>query len=158
MTVKKILFLLPLILCFIIPIQITEAQTVGGVDISNVRADQLSEAQIRQIDDRIREEGLTLAEFERLAIQQGGAASEVRAVRQRIQEYRMGRADRETIETGETRTVDRETEPQFIPIEVDPIERDSLKIFGMDLFSRVSRTFEPSFNIPTPVRLLTWPR
>jgi protein involved in polysaccharide export with SLBB domain len=151
MTVKKILFLLPLVLFFFIPVQTTDAQNIGGVDISNIRADQLSEAQIRQIDERIREEGLTLAEFERLAIQQGAAASEVRAVRQRIQEFRMGREDRPTIETGETRTIERETEPQFVPIEVDPIETDSLKIFGMDLFSQVSRTFEPSFNIPTPI-------
>jgi protein involved in polysaccharide export with SLBB domain len=150
MTLKKILFLLPLILYIFIPIQITEAQNLGGIDVSNIRADQLSEAQIRQIDERIRQEGLSLAEFERLAIQRGGIASEVRAVRQRIQEYRMGRTDQETIETGETRTVERETDPVFIPIEVDPIETDSLKIFGMDLFSRVSRTFEPSFNIPTP--------
>jgi protein involved in polysaccharide export with SLBB domain len=150
MTVKKILILLPLILYVFIPIQITEAQNLGGIDVSNIRADQLSEAQIRQIDERIRQEGLSLAEFERLAIQRGGIASEVRAVRQRIQEYRMGRTDQETIETGETRTVERETDPVFIPIEVDPIETDSLKIFGMDLFSRVSRTFEPSFNIPTP--------
>jgi protein involved in polysaccharide export with SLBB domain len=151
MTVKKILFLLPLVLFFFIPVQTTDAQNIGGVDISNIRADQLSEAQIRQIDERIREEGLTLAEFERLAIQQGAAASEVRAVRQRIQEFRMGREERPTIETGETRTIERETEPQFVPIEVDPIETDSLKIFGMDLFSQVSRTFEPSFNIPTPI-------
>lgn len=151
MTVKKILFLLPLVLFFFFPVQTTDAQNIGGVDISNIRADQLSEAQIRQIDGRIREEGLTLAEFERLAIQQGAAASEVRAVRQRIQEFRMGREDRPTIETGETRTIERETEPQFVPVEVDPIETDSLKIFGMDLFSQVSRTFEPSFNIPTPI-------
>jgi protein involved in polysaccharide export with SLBB domain len=29
-------------------------------------------------------------------------------------------------------------------------EEDSLRIFGMDLFDRVSVSFEPSFNVPTP--------
>ena len=121
------------------------------MDISNIRADQLSESQIHQLDERIRAEGMSLAEFERLAIQRGGSPSEVRAVRQRIQEYRAGRDERVTLETGQTRTVERAGEPQFVPIEVDRPTPDSLKVFGMDLFGQVSRTFEPSFNIPTPV-------
>jgi protein involved in polysaccharide export with SLBB domain len=150
MTVKQYLFLLPLALFLIVPSHGIQAQDLGGVDISNIRADQLSESQIRQLDQRIRDEGISLAEFERLAIQRGGSPSEVRAVRQRVQEYRADRDERETLETGQTRTVEREREPQFVPIDVERPTPDSLKVFGMDLFGQVSRTFEPSFNIPTP--------
>ena len=148
---KQYLILLPLALFLIVPSHGIQAQDLGGMDISNIRADQLSESQIRQLDERIRDEGMSLAEFERLAIQRGGSPSEVRAVRQRIQEYRAGRDERVTLETGQTRTVERAGEPQFVPIEVDRPTPDSLKVFGMDLFGQVSRTFEPSFNIPTPV-------
>lgn len=150
MKMKRYLFLLPLALLLVIFHADACGQNVGGMDISNIQADQLSDAQIRQIDDRLREEGIGLAEFEQLAIQRGASASEARAVRQRIQQLRMQSGESETVVTGETRSVERESLSQFVPVEADPDTPDSLKIFGMDLFRQVSRTFEPSFNIPTP--------
>ncbi len=133
---------------------------MGGVDITNLRADQLTNAQIRQIDERLREEGISLIQFEQLAIQQGAQPMEVRAVRQRIQEQRVngdqyseGDELEDTTMTGSTRRVDP-VDPallrQYIFADLEPEIPDSLKIFGMEMFSMFSRTFEPTFNIPTP--------
>lgn len=135
------------------------AQDLGGVDVTNLRADQLTNAQIRQIDERLREEGISLAQFEQLAIQQGAQPMEVRSVRQRIQEQRMS-GDQydldemdDTMIAGETRRVDP-VDPtrlrQFIMADLEADVPDSLKVFGMDMFRMFSRTFEPTFNIPTP--------
>jgi len=159
MMVKRFLSLISLLLFLSMYGVDVHAQDLGGVDVSNLRADQLTNAQIRQMDERLREEGITLAQFEQLAIQQGAQPMEVRTVRQRIQELRM-RGDFDDMDDfddmvagGETRRVDP-VDPtrlrQFVMADFQPDVPDSLKIFGMDMFRMFSRTFEPTFNIPTP--------
>ncbi len=159
---KQLSTLLPLLLITFFLIPDLSAQTLEGVDIRNLRADELTDQQVRQLDNRLQDEGLSLAEFERLAIQRGARATEVRRLRQRLQEQRMQRGER--VQPGDRmqlmdddlrdrerfREFDFEMEDQFVPFELDTIVTDSLQIFGMQLFGRVSRTFEPSFNIPTP--------
>lgn len=152
----RLLLILPII-CVSLVLQ-TEARQVqlpGGVDIRQMESDQLSDEQVREIDARIQEMGISLEQFSSLATQRGARPNEVSRLTQRIRQLRVqgdeeeeGRMER----SGETRQVeptdqdttfvDYETEKDSIP--------DSLRVFGSALFSQVSRSFQPSFNIPTP--------
>ncbi|MEX1010472.1 MAG: SLBB domain-containing protein [Balneolaceae bacterium] len=130
------------------------AQIPGGIDVQSMNVDELSNEQILQIDSRIRSEGITMAEFERLALQRGAQASQVRRLTERIRQVRLEGDSAEVEERGQLRPVQRDTLDLFGErverYDRDSIESDSLKVFGSDLFRELSRTFEPAFNIPTP--------
>jgi len=136
------------------------AQDVGTIDFRSIRVDELSDSQIRQIWNRAQSEGMSLNEVQSMALARGMSQSEVRKLRTRINEIRLQTEDDEVADTAEAtgtdlrRVVDL-AEDDFIVIQGDTVSVDSLmaeddKIFGASLFSRVSRTFQPSFNIPTP--------
>ncbi len=136
------------------------AQDVGNIDFRSIRVDELSDSQIRQIWDRAQSEGMSLNEVQSMALARGMSQSEVRKLRTRINEIRLQTEDDEEADTAEApgtdlrRVVDL-AEDDFIVIRGDTVSVDSLvakddEIFGASLFSRVSRTFQPSFNIPTP--------
>jgi len=137
------------------------AQNVGDIDFRSIRVDELSDAQIRQIWNRAQSEGISLNEVQSMALARGMSQTEVRKLRSRINEIRMlaedeEETDRDEITRGDLRRVVDLTEGDFIVIRGDTVAVDSLidqeedEIFGSSLFSKVSRTFQPSFNIPTP--------
>lgn len=155
---KKILILLSLSALFML-IQTTEvhAQNFGSINLSTINVNELSEDQIRQADQEIRDRGLTLQQFEQLAVAQGGSRLQATQLVQRIRSLRSSTGNGSADSTGET----RET---LIPLDESDVFRnqasqpaparqqnDSLRVFGMDLFNQVSVSFEPSLNVPTPV-------
>ena len=155
---KKILFLLSLsallTLSFTIPAQ---SQSFGSINLSTVNVNELSEEQIRQAEREIRDRGLTLQQFEQLAIAQGASRLQVTQLVQRIRSLRSSGSNDVSDSTGETRQVlipldeSEVYREQMTQVSTARSESDSLKIFGMDLFSQVSVSFEPSLNVPTPV-------
>lgn len=139
------------------------AQDIGNIDFRSIRVDELSDSQIRQIWNRAQREGMSLNEVQSMALARGMSQSEVRKLRTRINEIRL-QAEGEVEDDGDTdqvsstdlRRVVELNEDDFIVLRGDTVSVDSLvgqdddEIFGASLFSRVSRTFQPSFNIPTP--------
>ena len=155
---KKILILLSLSALFML-IQTTEvhAQNFGSINLSTINVNELSEDQIRQADQEIRDRGLTLQQFEQLAVAQGGSRLQVTQLVQRIRSLRSSTGNGSADSTGETREtlipldesdVFRNQASQPVPARQ---QNDSLRVFGMDLFNQVSVSFEPSLNVPTPV-------
>ncbi len=130
------------------------AQSFNPTDLRGVNVNELSEEQIRQADREIRDRGLSLSEFQQLAVAQGASQAQVSQLLQRIRQLRSTQGvSGDSVETGETRSIDRDQDRR-IEFESDTVQQevisDSLKIFGMDLFSKASISFEPSFNVPTP--------
>ena len=156
---KKILILLSLSALFILPIATSaDAQSFGSIDLSTVNVNELSEEQIRQADREIRDRGLTLQQFEQLAIAQGASRLQVTQLVQRIRSLRSSGGTIAPEEaTGEERDVmipldESDVFRQQVPqVSGDSAATDSLKVFGLDLFRQVAVSFEPSLNVPTPV-------
>ncbi len=129
---------------------------LGGMDFRSMNVDALSDAQLRQINQEIMDRGITVGQFEQLAIAQGGDPAQVRRLSSRLQEVRLRGEDPEEMlqprrPIDQVRLVGNLEDVTFEPREADTeTTLDSLKIFGMDLFSKVSVSFEPSFNVPTP--------
>lgn len=151
---------LAILFCFLFSFQIT-AQDLGGIDFASVNVDNLSDNQVRQVWERAQQENLSVQEVGALAQSRGMPAAEVSKLRTRLNEVRSqtdsGATDtqagslRQVEDTRDTEEDTRDTEDDQMTI--TRIERpgDQLRIFGASLFSERSVTFEPAFNIPTPI-------
>jgi protein involved in polysaccharide export with SLBB domain len=151
---KKVIFLICLLTALFSLSQTLNAQSFSPSEIRNLNVAELSDSEIRQADREIRERGLSLQEFEQLAIAQGASRAQVSQLISRIRSVRaMGEKAAE---------IDRPETERLTPITQAPVfrefereseirVRDSLKIFGMDLFDQVAVSFEPSLNVPTPM-------
>lgn len=152
--VQRLLLLLPFLIISLVYVDCSEAQSLPeGVDIETVRSDDLSDGQVRELDAEIESQGITLDQFSALAIQRGAQRNEVSRIVQRIRQLRtLGEEEEitEREESGQTRELAR-MDSIFVDFETeqDTIPREE-RVFGMSLFNQISRTFEPSFNIPTP--------
>ncbi|MEX0660725.1 MAG: SLBB domain-containing protein [Balneolaceae bacterium] len=152
--VQRLLLLLPFLIFSLINADYSKAQSLPeGVDIETVRSDDLSDGQVRELDEEIQSQGLTLDQFSALAIQRGAQRNEVSRITQRIRSLRsLGEFEEgeQREQAGQTREL-AEVDSIFVDYEAeqDSIPREE-RVFGMSLFNQVSRTFEPSFNIPTP--------
>lgn len=139
------------------------AQDIGSIDFENLTADQLSDAQIVQLYERIQERGLTIAEVETIALARSMSPAEVAKLRSRLNQLRtrgvaepgqnftsqdQSRLRRDTL-TDLYKEGDSE-KSDTLDFFLEPVEKDTLSVFGEQIFSGKNLTFEPSLNIPTP--------
>ncbi len=139
------------------------AQDVG-IDFQNLRVNDLSDAQIQQLYDRMQDRGLTIAEVETLALARGMNPSEVSKLRSRINQVKSStsgsgqqrQGDRSRMRSGSTQQranaygAYRSMQADTLDLLLGVDRSDSTKVFGSDIFSNQYLTFEPSLNIPTP--------
>lgn len=117
-------------------------------DYSKVKVDQLSDAQVKQMMQRADEMKYTDAQLEQLMSSQGMAADEVSKLRSRVEKIRSeagsasgGNVDisGRTVNSGGSET---SSKPGTAKI--------NSRIFGAELFSNGSITFEPDMRMATP--------
>ncbi|EDM37193.1 putative capsule polysaccharide export protein [Pedobacter sp. BAL39] len=131
----------------------TATGVYSQTNYSNVKVDELSDAQIRQMMTRAESVGYTDAQLEQMASAQGMRSDEVQKLRMRVSKIReQGAAistdvkaesnGREFVETTQGGAIDNEKKEK--DEEVGP------KIFGSELFRNGSITFEPNLRIATP--------
>ena len=163
----KHFLLLLLVLVLNIP---ANAQNISGIDFSSLKADDLSDQQIRQLYERMQERGMSIAEVEALAIARGTSPAEVAKLRSRLNEIRSS-----TIEDGTARAAgDRSRQVNAPPlidqrrpndtVRIDTLDllfgdvnEDTTEIFGANIFSNQNISFEPSLNIATPSNYVLGP-
>ncbi len=149
-----VLFLGILTLPAVQPHHFVVAQTGGtgldALDLSTVRAADISDAQLRSYVNRAEAEGFTIDEAFRLARERGLPASEAAALRQRVEQMQQtsgsgggtgGTSERATATPPEIADDER---PQRNETEI------SRRTFGSQMFRSEDLTFTPSLNIPTP--------
>ena len=130
-------------------------QNLMSLDLSTIKVDQLTDAQIRTYLQRIEDSGLSETEIEAALLSRGLPQSELMLLKERINGLTSGRRD---TGTGFEKIRSRQTvkpEGDFFDalkedIEAEKIlEREKL-VFGYSLFNSPNLTFDPSLNIPTP--------
>ncbi|MBO6587215.1 MAG: SLBB domain-containing protein [Gracilimonas sp.] len=150
-------------LLFVALITISAQAQNFGIDFENIRVDDLSNQQVMQLYERMQERGLTISEVESLAIARGMNPSEVSKLRSRINSVRSSMSglnqESEASNQGRLRSGNASKSltnrsqglrPDTLDVLLDSKERDTSDVFGSDIFSSQSITFEPSLNIPTP--------
>ena len=134
-------------------------------DISNVKVDELSDAQIEQIIKQVEESGMTQQQLENIAVARGLPASEVQKLKKRIADLQQQKSEseegdelsggRQLKDDISVRTSFDILDKMFSGEEEDTIlteeEIMQQKIFGFSLFNNEKLTFEPSLSIATPV-------
>ena len=144
-------------MCFQLKAQVTSPQ-----NFSSIRVDELSDAQIRSFMRQVEASGLTQAQLEQYAASKGMSPTEVKKLRERVDQ--LNQKDNLT-KKGKA----GEVEPKKVYKSENPADSlsftDSVKIksqaqlaletlksriFGMDLFKDAKTAFEPNLKLATP--------
>tara|TARA_R100001143_G_scaffold63603_3_gene73735 strand:- start:4671 stop:7259 length:2589 start_codon:yes stop_codon:yes gene_type:complete len=157
------------------------AQQMGGVSIGNIqnmRVDDLSDAELLNFYRQMQAQGFTVQEVGNIARARGLPASEVSKLTNRLNRVSVGqggagvegaprtgtRAGQETgllfdpfltaqediLLTEMRRYIQERNEADLIQ-QLQLILDEGFPVFGANIFAGSSRSFEPSFNIPTPI-------
>jgi protein involved in polysaccharide export with SLBB domain len=162
---KKIagIAVLTISLCWVYP-QAIQAQSIS--DISNIKVDDLTDAQIRELIRRANEAGLSEFELIQMARLRGVSEVELEKLRDRVEKMdvsamggRLGataskREPRKQADLNEISQGLFKEQSEFIGLEDEPSP-----YFGGDIFYNKKRrlTFEPNLNIATPKNYVLGP-
>ena len=143
-----------LLLFFLFALASTNLLAQSLSDIGKVKVDMLSDAQLQEMLDRAKGQGLNDSQVVSMAREQGMPAGEIGKLQKRISKLKQaGRKAQVASTSDETaRSMDGESELTEVPVS-DPVETLSpyqQKIFGFSLFYSNELNFNPSLNIPTP--------
>jgi protein involved in polysaccharide export with SLBB domain len=123
-------------------------------DIGKVKVDMLSDAQLQEMLQRAKSQGLNESQVVTMARERGMPAGEVGKLQQRLAKLKQGaRGGQEaTSSEGSERTMEGESELSEIPAPpaLETLSPYQQKIFGFTLFYNKELNFNPSLNIPTP--------
>lgn len=140
------------------------AQNINQQDLSTVRVDDLTDAQIRQFIQQVEASGLGDDQLEQIAAAKGMPISEIAKLRQRVEQVK--KQDQYNNQKGKTTTIQNNrkvkgTEKEKKDAKYDdqaPTEKESenipekvtSRIFGAELFANKNLTFEPNLRLATP--------
>lgn len=164
MNIKKTVLLLCLLIGVLFSSQI-KAQSLNQQNFSNVRVDDLTDDQIRQIIKQIQSSGLPESQLEQIAAARGMQPSEIAKLRARVtalsaKSSATGTSDatvkgkdgsRSQSFEGEVNEV-ASSDQKKTETEADvALQSLKSKIFGKELFANAGTTFEPNLRLPTPL-------
>jgi protein involved in polysaccharide export with SLBB domain len=118
-----------------------------GKDLSQVKAAQFSEAEIAQIGKELKANQMTLEQAEPLALAKGMSASEFTQLKVRLQSN--------TVVPTEVK--EEQKKPTATTQEGSILATKNAVVFGSELFTTKSLSFEPNQNMPTPPNYVLGP-
>ncbi|MEY2630164.1 MAG: Polysialic acid transport protein KpsD precursor, partial [Bacteroidota bacterium] len=119
-----------------------------GSDLSQVRAAQFSEAQIAQIGKELKANQMTIEQAEPLALAKGMSASEFMQLKVRLENLNSNLV---------TEKKDSKKSVNTTLSDTIHFTQKEKKIFGSELFTTKSLSFEPNQNMPTPPNYILGP-
>lgn len=121
-------------------------------DMSNIRVDELSDAQVRNFVNQVEASGLTEAQLEQVAAARGMSTGEITKLRERANKLSTPqnnpiaqssiRQDSISSTSGSNQDIGTEVEKALNEL--------NSKIFGASLFQNANPQFEPNLNLATP--------
>lgn len=135
-----------------------------GKDLSQIRVDQLSDADISKLKTQLTSAGMTIDQAEQAALAKGMSAAEFAKLKKRIDasngKEEVGKlkarkdGDKPSAEkldnSSDTLDTEKYTEKPPKPL-IDPL------IFGSELYTTVSPSFEPNMKLATPLNYVLGP-
>jgi protein involved in polysaccharide export with SLBB domain len=119
-------------------------------DLSKLKADQITDAQLQDFIKRAGASGLTESQIEAEFQRRGMPISEIEVLKSRIKTLQPAQSTAtggEGVISNNTRKVDQEANTSGPTVSVNVSENS---IFGSELFSNSNLTFAPNLKIPTP--------
>ena len=154
-------------LILVLSVPSANGQALNPDDLSTVRVDELSDAQIQAYLRQAEASGLSESEMEQMALQRGMPAEEIAKLRKRIEKIQGG----QSMMVGESNTplnrpvISRSVSDSAVLTEKAVTDSladsrtspDSLKIYGSSLFTGQSTQFEPNLRLATPSNYIVGP-
>lgn len=135
-------------------VNIVSAQT----DFSTIKVDQLSDAQIVQMMNRMSEMGYTEDQLEKAAAERGMSASEISKLKDRVSTIRTkGKTADANVSDNEPGAPARKVNKPETANEAEAGTKKTSRIFGSELFSSGASTFEPNMRMATPKNYIIGP-
>lgn len=128
-----------------------------GKDLSQVKVDMLSDADIAKFKNQLYSSGMTLEQAGQLAISKGMTASEFEKLKLRVNAAGVSTGTNNKSVTNDTErksstdSVSQTSQTKKPSNSVNPL------IFGSELYAGVAPSFEPNSNIATPVNYIIGP-
>ncbi len=163
MPFKSLLFLL-IVLLFTTNVHAQDI--LKGKDLSQVRVDQLTDADIAKLKNQLNATGLSIDQVEQQAIQKGMSSSEFAKLKQRISEpssKNSSGAGKLKSETERKKNSIEKIDNSSDTLDTEKYKDKPLKplinplIFGSELYTSVSPSFEPNMNMATPSNYVLGP-
>lgn len=128
------------------------AQVPSPSQIQQMKTEDLSDEQVRQVVEEMKKNRLTLNQLDGFAQQKGIPPSEVIKLKDRIRQLNLDKEltyqpAHESQEVG--RGIDMENMTYESAGHIRPVSPQK-KVFGSELFSNKNLTFEPNLRMPTP--------
>jgi protein involved in polysaccharide export with SLBB domain len=151
------------ILMFLLCTQVALSQDLlKGRDLSQIKVDQLTDADIAKLKAQLLSSNLTIDQAEQMAISKGMSAAEFGKLRQRL----TSSTATQNSATGRLKSLEKDNgnkQSEKDSLSVPPYDRtkpkpliDSL-IFGSELYTSVAPSFEPNMSLATPVNYILGP-
>ena len=160
-------FIIGFFLCFLMTLlDSPSVQAQNLQDISSIKVDDLSDAQLQELVRRATESGLSESELLQMARVRGVPTAELEKLRKRLAELEItgagtGRSTGEASKREPRRQMDFNeiTQGLFKFQEDFQLEENGSNIFGMNLFYSKDRrlNFEPNLNLATPQSYILGP-
>jgi protein involved in polysaccharide export with SLBB domain len=135
-----------LLLSFLVTSFLTLSQGISANEIKDLNVDQLSKAEVVKIKNEMNSKNMSMNTLENVAILNGMSATDFSILKNRIESL-----DAEVNESN----IEKGISIVEKPIELD--KRSALQqstIFGSEIFSNASLSFEPNSNMPTPTNYI----
>jgi protein involved in polysaccharide export with SLBB domain len=151
-----------LIACFILIADHSNSQDLlRSYDLSSIKVDKLSDAEIAKFKQQLDASGLTEDQAEQIAVSKGMPVTEVQKLRVRLQQLPPASTQNinqpSVIQTTKN-PLDTTVNPNIPP--VDTTARKPLinpRIFGSELFNNAALNFEPAIPVATPLNYIIGP-
>lgn len=154
-------FVVHLILIF--TIKVHSQDILKGKDLSQIRVDMLSDADISKLKTQLNSAGLTIEQTEQQALQKGMSAAEFAKLRQRISNTGNKNNNTGKLKTDKTKSSSEKIDNSSDSLDIEKYNQKPLKplinplIFGSELYTSVAPSFEPNFNMATPSNYVLGP-
>jgi protein involved in polysaccharide export with SLBB domain len=139
-----------LFIFFVLTVTATAQQALFNQDLSNLKVESLTDAEISSYLEKARAANLSEKDIIDGLIQKGLPYSEVTILQERILKLKNANQSGAKANGPQNKTADREViggEPPTLKVALDSFEQ---QIYGMELFTNPSATFNPDLRIATP--------
>jgi len=140
--------LLLLLSFWIIQTALFAQDILGAKDLSKVKIDQVSDADINRLLQQLKQASVSIAQAEQMAAAKGLPQGEITKLRQRLASINGGNNTAKKTET-DNLLISRETVSGEYKTDVKP-DNQMNPVFGAELFTTTSLSFEPNLRIATP--------
>lgn len=152
--------LLSFFLFFLCVISTAQSQDLlRNYDLSTVKVDKLSDADILKFKKQLDASGLTQAQAEQLAISKGMPVAEVQKLRLRLQQLGTTGINQPKTQLNQNQNNSNQRDTSLNQY-LDTIERKPLinpRIFGSELFNNPTLNFQPNIPVATPMNYIIGP-